>query len=369
MQPAVAAVLVVVAIKGAVLGLVQLRTGELRGRLVAFDGQWYASVAEGGYQWPVPEGTLSNLAFFPLYPFAARALSAITSMPIRGSLLLIAFLASVVAIVGIVHVGRLVANAQVALLLAVLWGISPRSHVVAMAYTEGLFTAAEAWCVVGVLRRQWWLAGVAAVVGALARPTGIVLVAILLLYAGKNWLAPHLARGSAEATAGSVTGPALAGLCGLAAWAGYLGYVGMRVGRPAGYFDVQRQWGTTSGTPRELLNEWRSVLEAHPIDWVFGMPVALGLLAYLLLLVVMVWTRERRLLIGLVGALLALAASTQGYFHSKLRLMIPAFPAWLPVARGLARLPITVRVGVMLTFAALYVFWSADVMATGPYSP
>ncbi len=75
----------------------QSRPLDAWGALVQFDGGWFRSVVEHGYHFP-PEPTLvdpGNVAFFPGYPLAARALIAVTGLPSDTALLLTAQFACV----------------------------------------------------------------------------------------------------------------------------------------------------------------------------------------------------------------------------------------------------------------------------------
>ncbi len=58
-----------------------------------FDSGWYAAIARDGYDAPPPPGRESEHAFFPLYPYLARALHLATGLGVFRSLLLVSWAA------------------------------------------------------------------------------------------------------------------------------------------------------------------------------------------------------------------------------------------------------------------------------------
>ena len=62
---------------------------------------------------------------------------------------------------GLTRLGELVpgGSRRAGLLLVGLFAAAPMGVVLSMTYTEALFCALTAWALVGVLRRQWVLAG------------------------------------------------------------------------------------------------------------------------------------------------------------------------------------------------------------------
>ncbi len=56
-----------------------------------FDSGWYAGIARDGYGPPPPPGSESEHAFFPLYPYLARAIHVATGLGVFRSLLLVSW--------------------------------------------------------------------------------------------------------------------------------------------------------------------------------------------------------------------------------------------------------------------------------------
>lgn len=63
-----------------------------------FDSGWYADIARDGYGPPPPADTPSEHAFFPLYPYAARAIHVATGLGVFRSLVLVAWASFLLAL-------------------------------------------------------------------------------------------------------------------------------------------------------------------------------------------------------------------------------------------------------------------------------
>jgi hypothetical protein len=139
--------------------------------------------------------------------------------------------------------------------------------------------------------------------------------------------------------------------------AGYLLWVGHRTGRGLwGYARVQAGWrnGFDGGWAfaRFTAEKFTSLPSA---------PAGLGLVAGVALVVWLYVTcvRQRQPLELLVyaGVVTALALGASGYFGSKPRLLLPAFPLLLPLALALARRPVrgsALVLGAVAVLSAVY---------------
>lgn len=291
----------------------------------SWDSVWYLGLAVHGYgrtqMWAGTGLIQSDYAFFPLYPLLVRMAG---GTPWAG--LLVAWTAAAVAAVGVYRVGELVLGRRVGVLLVALWAATPHSVVLTLAYTEPLLAALAAWALYAVLRRRWlWAAGLAVLAG-LTRPTGIAVAAAVSAVA----LHALLVRRSRapEVWAAALLAPA--------GWAAYVLAVGIRTGEPAGYFTVQRRWGSRFDFGSYTTDSiWRVLTGGHvPLATV--MTVALlavaGFLAVLLLL-----DRMPPALLVYTAVLLLITYGGAGYFESKPRFLLPAFPLLMPVAAAMAR--------------------------------
>ncbi len=218
------------------------------------------------------------------------------------------------------------------MVLAALWGVYPTAFVQSMAYTETLFTALAAWALYAVLRSRWLPAGALCVLAGLTRPSAAALIAALAITAAATLvrefragghLAPVLRR-----NARLLAGVALAPM----GWLAYVVFVAVREGSPFAYFEVQAQWGNNIDGGRALA----AFIAGLPLPAALGLCAAFGLLGWLVVLCV----RQRLPLPVLVYtvAIVVISLIGAGYFGSRPRLMMPAFPLLLPPAVALARL-------------------------------
>ncbi len=146
-----------------------------------WDSEWYLSVAKNGYEFT--PGKESNVAFFPLYPCAVRALHYI--FPLRsdaGWLLLGILLSNGSLLLLLVCLNRLVRldydDAMAARTVLYLC-LFPTTLFLSAFYSESLYLA----CVLGAFyqarRGRWLLAGLLAALAAIGRaPGGLVAIAL-----------------------------------------------------------------------------------------------------------------------------------------------------------------------------------------------
>ncbi|MER8157138.1 hypothetical protein [Streptomyces sp. NPDC094472] len=300
-----------------------------------WDSLWYTRIAEEGYGYTVhlPDGAVhSNLAFFPLLPALERVISAIAPLDAADAGLLVSWVTSLFAAWGIFAIGDLLYGRRVGLTLAVLWGVLPVGIVQSMAYSESLFTALAAWGVYAALTRRWLWAGLFAALAGLTRPVGAAVVAALWVAAAVELLPEGRWRQAWRTHRGLLAGVVLAPL----GWLGYVVWVAVRTGSVTGYFDVQNGWGNGFDGGLAFAGFIGGLLIKPP--FVGGLGLLLGVGALIWLAIRCVRQRQPLPLLAYGGAVLVLALAAKGYFGSKPRLLIPAFPLLLPIAVALARL-------------------------------
>ncbi|MEU6389764.1 hypothetical protein [Streptomyces sp. NPDC046939] len=296
----------------------------------SWDSFWYLHIAEHGYgrTLHLSSGQIySDLAFFPLYPALVSAAHLVLPLSAPLCALLIAWAAAFAAALGIYRIGELLHGRLVATLLVVLWALLPHSVVLSLAYTEPVLTALAAWSLYAVLKGRWLWAGALAALAGIARPNGVAVAAAVLVTA-----AYELVRRRGRVPHSLWTGALLAP----AGWLSYVLWVGVRKGDPlGGYFAVQRGWGSTFDYGAGSVQmAWRVLQHGH--RFVFGMALVIVVVAVLLYGLLLL-NRPPLPLAVHSGVLLLVTLGGSGFFASKPRFLLPAFPLLLPVACALAR--------------------------------
>ncbi|MFD8689761.1 hypothetical protein [Streptomyces sp. NPDC059651] len=329
-----------------------------------WDSIWYQRVAENGYGYTVtlPDvGVHSDLAFFPLLPALERGIAEVTPLGLAGAGLLVAWVAGLLAAWGIFAVGARLYGRRAGVVLAALWGVYPTAFVQSMAYTETLFTALAAWSLYCVLTRRWIVAGALCVLAGLTRPSAAALIAALGVTAAVALVREYRAGatdGLVRRNGRMLLGVVIAPL----GWLAYVVFVAVREGSAFAYFDVQAQWGNSIDGGAALA----SFIFGLPLPGMLGLCAALAALGWLVSLCV----RQRQplpvLVYGIAVVVISLIGS--GYFGSRPRLMMPAFPLLLPPAVALLRLRSTARtaavVAVLAVASAAYGAWT--LLGSGP---
>lgn len=327
-----------------------------------WDSLWYTGVAEQGYGYAIQVadgGIHSNLAFFPLLPWLERGLSAVTRLSAPDAGLAVAWLSSLAAAWALYATGERLHGPRAGIALAALWAALPVGIVQSMAYSESLFTALAAWGVYAVLTGRWVTAGVLASLAGLTRPVGAAVVAAVwitaVLTVRRDLAAGKGLRTSLRARPGMVCGVLLAPL----GWCGYFLWVGARQGSLTGYLDVQGGWG--NGFDGGLAFAAFIGQQLSGPAFLAGAGLLVGVALVIWLYVHGARRGQPLPLLVYGGVVLLLALTAKGYFGSKPRLMLPAFPLLLPLAAGLARwrpLRAGLLVGLVAAGSAVYgAFW------------
>ncbi|MGZ4613962.1 MAG: hypothetical protein ACXV4A_00220 [Actinomycetes bacterium] len=319
--------------------------------LTRWDAAWYRRIAEHGYghvHVAADGRTLSDYAFFPLYPMAERGLSAATGLPVLLAGLAISAASSLVAAAGIYRVGAHLHDAKTGVILVCLWSSLPVSIAQSMAYPESLFTAFVAWTLYALLTHRYVMAGSLAALAGLTKPMSAAVVAAVVgaaLLPALHVGAPGHARSRADTSRSRLLGALLAPV-GLGT---YLAFVGWSEGRTFGYSDVANRWGNGLDGGKAFF------------AWILQMlggshfPLGVALLLGLALLGAAVGHTASRgypwpvLIFTLTAVLISL--STSNYFGSRPRYLLPVFTLLLWPSERLARLR-SVRVVLVLSALA-----------------
>ncbi|MFI2201039.1 glycosyltransferase family 39 protein [Streptomyces sp. NPDC020192] len=325
-----------------------------------WDSLWYARVAGLGYGYEVrlPNGDVhSDLAFFPLLPWLERLLHAVTPLSYADAGFTVSLLASLAAAAGIFAVADRVYGPRTGICAVLLWAVLPVGIVQSMAYSESLFTALAAWSLYALLTGRWLSAGALAALAGLTRPVGAAVVAAVWVVGVLSFVRERGTRGGQAPVWRRCLGMLLAPL----GAAGYVLWVGHRTGKgPLGYLDVQAGWrnGFDGGYAfaRFVADKFTSFPSA-----LAGAGLIVGVALLLWLHVSGIRQRQPLALLVYTGVVLALALCASSYFGSKPRLLLPAFPVLLPLARALARprtpKSVLVTAGLAVASAVYGAFW------------
>jgi hypothetical protein len=313
-----------------------------------WDAHWYLDVASRGYELRGPLASVqSNVAFFPLYPWALGGVHAMLPSAWRGegSLFLCAIAVSnAAALLGLWLLWRLAREvtgdddvASRTVLYAIVF---PTGFILSAPYPEALFLLLSVGALLAAVRGRFLLAGLLGLLLALTRPAG-VLVAVPLA-----WLA--FTQGGPRSR-GALLASALPGL-GLALHAGQLWRI---TGDPLALFHAQAPWG------RSLTAPWQTLL--HPRDFHAWLgPLEAASLALVAALSAWLLARRETRALGVWALVSLVPVLLSGTLLSATRFAAVLFPAFLALAM-LARRPGLDR-ALVATFsfaqAVLFLFWS-----------
>lgn len=245
-----------------------------------WDGGNYIGIAAHGY---VPMGT----AFFPLYPLLIRGTAGAVSALLGPSSAWLAadpwapsalLVSNAAALVGLVAIAALVlqeGGGRTRLTLTMLTVTTyPVAFYLANAYTESTFLAAAALTLLFSRQGNWVAAGAAAGLGALTRPSGVLLMLPLVWEYGNQHDWWSRARWRSLDLSARLKQAAAAGGIALAAPAGtgsYLLYLWYRFGDPLVFIASENKgWSHRLALPWETVQLFVLHFE-HPMPGFGGM--------------------------------------------------------------------------------------------------
>ncbi|AVZ74326.1 hypothetical protein SLUN_21340 [Streptomyces lunaelactis] len=328
----------------------------------AWDSDWYMLIAEHGYgrvlRWP--DGSVqSDLAFFPLYPGLVRAVTTVLPVTSGTAGLLLSWSAAGAAAWGIYAIVERLHGRRTATLVVLLWGLLPHSIVLSMAYTEPVLTAFAAWSLYSVLTRRWLWAGTLATLAGLSRPNGIAVAAAVVAVAAYEVFTAHRRgeRAGWRIWTGAVVAPV--------GWCGFVLSVGFRTGDPlGGYFAVQRGWTSQFDFGIGALRMVRDIVLRPTM---FSLVLALLIVAAaLLLFALFALERPPVALLVYTAVLVLITVGGSGFFESKPRFLLPAFPLLLPLARVMTKARPGATVAVTVALAGLSFAYGTYLLTLSP---
>lgn len=314
-----------------------LSTVPILDALSRWDGGWYLGIARDGYGHV--EGAQSDLAFFPLYPAAMRALGMLGGGGDDAYLAAGVIVSNLALLLAAVLLARLVAidlGPRAAAASVVLLLIFPTTVVLSAVYAESLFLACATAALYFARTERWALAAIAGSAAALARPFGFVIALPIAFEAGRR------GRGLLAATL-----PVLS----FAAWMAVLWRM---TSDPLAFFSAQSAYGRQAALPGQaIVDLFDPATYGNPFFIIaFGGAVAA--------LVAVSWRLLPRSL-AVYGTVFFVAALSSGTLTSLLRYSLAVFPAFVALAvirsAWARRIYVAVASTVAVLFTAMFALW------------
>lgn len=154
-----------------------------------WDARWYGEVISNGYPADLPVDAAGNVqenawAFYPLFPFLGRGLSALTGMAPAAALALIAMFSGLGAAVVLYSLFRHKVPHGTAMWAVAFFATFPVSAILQVPYAEPLTILLLAAALLLVIRRQYLAAMPVVLLMCLSRPVGVPFAAMVgLLFA------------------------------------------------------------------------------------------------------------------------------------------------------------------------------------------
>jgi hypothetical protein len=155
----------------------------------------------------------SDIAFFPLLPFAIKALSLVSFLPATVAGIVISGVSGASATMAVTRLARTSHNATIARRAGIAFSLLPGSFVFSWIYCEGLLITLSAVALLFLLQRRWWLAGLTTCLATLTSPMALALAPAALA----AWVSAP-SRERARATVPVIAAPVTA-----LAWIGWIG--------------------------------------------------------------------------------------------------------------------------------------------------
>jgi hypothetical protein len=232
--------------------------------LLAWDAGWYESIARHGY---VASG-LQSVRFFPVYPFAARALGWVPGIGVGPALVLLANLCALGAMAALVVLVRSdLGDAALARRSVWLLALAPAAYSLVLGYADAALLLCAIVTVLAARRSRWWWAFAAGLVAGGLRPLGVLLVVPVAI---EVWRTRRDRRDGMRwiGTVAAVLAP-------LAGAGAYLGWVGAQFGDFWLPLRIQQQGGHRGPLAAPFTAMWHnatSVLHGHHLGSALHIP-------------------------------------------------------------------------------------------------
>jgi hypothetical protein len=149
-------------------------------RLLSWDSEWYKIIASEGYKYDGDPGLSQTVVFYPLYPALCRLVSEVLRIDLVDSMLLVANLAAVAAVLLLFKLVLEDFGERIALATVAMISFFPASIFLSAGYTEPLALLLMVSFFLAVARERFLAAAVLAGLAVATRSSGIVLCPVLL---------------------------------------------------------------------------------------------------------------------------------------------------------------------------------------------
>lgn len=320
--------------------------------LSSWDGRHLLDIAAHGYSRSTEAGELGSVAFFPGYPSIVSALHALTGLSLANAGIAVSVAAGAGTATGLARLaGTLLpaADDTAALILVVLAGTAPMAIVLTMTYSESLFCALAVWALVLITERQWLAAAVLIEAAGTVRQTAIALcvaLAVAVIAAARRGEAP------VRAWVALILAPVGA--------VSYLLWADRHTGVRGSWFEAQRNgWGASFDFGQDTLDwSYRALVDAPALLDVATVAALLAALALLGGLARLVGRRYPEV-VAYAAVVVAIDVLSAGIMNSKIRLLVPAMPLLIPLARWIGAQPPRLRWGATAVLAVGGAYYSA----------
>jgi hypothetical protein len=342
-----------------VIAAALFRHDNVAGIWAEWDGEHFLLIARSGYVPVLVHGVNTTTAFFPGYPAAIRLVSTMTWLRPADAAVAVSVVSGLIAALGLTRLCELVTAAGGSEANWVVWlmATGPLSVLFVMAYSEAMFIALAAWCLVALVTRRWLLAGVLAALAGTVRQTAVALVlaVVVAVIADRRNRADRSAKLAALAFAPM----------GVVA---VISAIAIRTGRLDGWFQAERAgWNTRFDFGRATARFTGSTLTHH----VSITPLSTLVAVVLALVTTAVASMRRQLpapVLVYCAAVIVLDVGTSGLMNSKVRLLLPVAPLVIPWCRWLSERPKSLQVAIAIAAAILGTSYSAYRLLIYPYA-
>lgn len=211
-------------------------------RLLRWDSEWYALIANEGYKYNGDPGQTQTVVFYPLYPMLSRLAGGVVGIETIDAMLLVSNAAAVVAILLLFKLVREQFDDRVALAAVAMISFFPSSVFLSAGYTEPVALLLMVGFFLALARERFALAALLAGLAVATRSSGIILGPVLLW---QLWRCKSPRQFMIEAV--PLVLVATSGL-----WL-YVIYLGIVFGHPLAFADAQAAFHENTSMPSRLL--------------------------------------------------------------------------------------------------------------------